>query len=59
MPKSLAKVINKKTQEVALVAKAFNGRCITAWLSDCLLVAVGSNPGHEELIMTSSAMLLE
>ena len=53
----LAKV-KKKTGEILLTAKAFNGRVIVMWLNHCLLDAVQRNPDHQILVLTSVAMKL-
>ena len=50
--------VKKKSGEILLTAKAFNGRVIVMWLNNCLLDALQSNPDHEMLILTSVAMNL-
>lgn len=50
--------VKKKNGDVLLTAKAFNGRIILSWLSECLLEARGIHPDHEVLLLSSSAMNL-
>ncbi|CAL1168318.1 unnamed protein product [Cladocopium goreaui] len=49
-------LVKKKTGEILLTAKAFNGRVIVMWLNHCLLDAVQRNPDHQILVLTSVAM---
>ena len=50
--------VKKKSGQNLLTAKAYNGRCILSWLSDCLLTALASHQNNEMLILTSDAMTL-
>ena len=51
--------VKKKGGKILFTAKAYNGRCILSWLSDCLLTALDSYPDHEVLVLTSAAMTLD
>ena len=50
--------VKKKNGQNLLTAKAYNGRCILSWLSDCLLTALDSHQNNEMLILYSDAMTL-
>lgn len=39
-----------------MVLKAYNGRCVQSWLTDCLVDALEIHPEHEILVLTSSCM---
>ncbi|CAL1126268.1 unnamed protein product [Cladocopium goreaui] len=45
----------RKTGEVGLVAKAWNGRCVLRWLSHCLQDALVSNGDNDCLVLTTAA----
>ena len=48
----------RKTGEVGLVAKAWNGRCVLRWLSHCLQDALVSNGDNDCLVLTTAATTL-
>lgn len=56
---AISEVERKRTGEVGLVAKAWNGRIILVWLSHCLQEVLAFNPADEKLVMASAAMILD
>ena len=48
----------KKDGQDKMVLKAYNGRCVQSWLTDCLVDALEIHPEHEILVLTSSCMIL-
>lgn len=50
--------MRKRTGEIGLIAKAWNGRCILSWLSSCLQEALVTHGNNDELVMACSATTL-
>ena len=56
-----AQVKMKKTGEIMLAAKAWNGRVVCSWLADTMVLACdGADPGFDEgrLFLESHAAML-
>lgn len=56
-----AQVKMKKTGEIMLAAKAWNGRVVCSWLADTMVLAcAGADPGFDEgrLFLESHAAML-
>ena len=51
-------VQRKKTGEVGLIAKAWNGRCILSWLSHCLQDALVLHGDNEKVVLSATGMIL-